>query len=56
MKAAREASDQLYADTARANQDFKTIYGGWQTFRDQIWAWNRVNQLSYASFSYGQPR
>ena len=56
LTAAREASDQLYADTARTNQDFKTLYAGWQTFREQIWAWNRVNQLSYASFSYGQPR
>ena len=55
LKAAQEASEQLYADTARTNQDFKTTYAGWQTFRDQVWAWNRINQLSYANFIYRQP-
>ena len=54
LNAAQQASDQLFADTARTSQDFKRIYQGWQTFRDQIWAWNRINQLPYTSFIYRQ--
>ena len=54
LNAAQQASDQLFADTARTSQDFKRIYEGWQTFRDQIWTWNRINQLPYASFIYRQ--
>ncbi|MBM5790623.1 MAG: ABC transporter substrate-binding protein [Cyanobacteria bacterium M_surface_10_m1_298] len=55
LNAAREATDQLFADSARSNGDFRRVYTQWSEFRQQIWSWNRINQLSYDSFSFGQP-
>jgi TRAP-type mannitol/chloroaromatic compound transport system substrate-binding protein len=53
LTAARSASDQLFADTARTDRGFRDLYGQWRTFRDQVQAWNRINELSYANFSAG---
>lgn len=53
LAAARAASDQLFADTARADRGFRELYGQWQRFRSQVQDWNRVNELAYANFSYG---
>ena len=56
LSAARAASAQLFADTARSDTSFRTVHEQWSGFRRQVQAWNRVNELSYANFSYGQPR
>ena len=53
LQAARSASDQLFADTARSDSSFRGLYDQWRGFRDQVWAWNRINELSYAAFSFG---
>jgi TRAP-type mannitol/chloroaromatic compound transport system substrate-binding protein len=55
LKAAREASFQLYADTAARDAGFRQIFEEWQRFRRDVFAWNRVNEFSYARFSYGEP-
>ena len=53
LTAARSASDQLFADTARGDSGFRSLYDQWRGFRDQVWDWNRINELSYAEFSFG---
>ncbi len=56
LAAARTASDQLFADSARRDSSFRTIYDQWRGFRSQVQAWNRVNELSYANFSFASTR
>jgi TRAP-type mannitol/chloroaromatic compound transport system substrate-binding protein len=56
LAAARGASDQLFADTARSDRTFSSLYEQWSGFRRQVQAWNRVNELSYANFSFGRAR
>jgi len=56
LAAARQASDQLFADTARGDAGFRAIHAEWRVFRDQVQAWNRINELPYANFSFARPR
>ena len=53
LVAAREATADLLADRARDNRAFREVYEGWQAFREQVYAWNRVNELSFTEFSFG---
>ncbi|MEM8642515.1 MAG: TRAP transporter substrate-binding protein [Cyanobacteria bacterium P01_G01_bin.54] len=50
LKAAQEAAFDLYAESASSDAAFKEIYEPWQKFRDQIAAWNSINELSFSSF------
>ena len=54
LKAAQEATDQILAQNA-ADPTFKGIYDQWRAFRQEVFAWNRVNEFSYARFVYGEP-
>ena len=54
LVAAREATADLLADRARGNAEFREVYEGWQAFREQVYAWNRVNELSFTEFSFGR--
>jgi TRAP-type mannitol/chloroaromatic compound transport system substrate-binding protein len=54
LKAAQEATDQILAQNA-ADSTFKGIYDQWRGFRQEVFAWNRVNEFSYARFVYGEP-
>jgi TRAP-type mannitol/chloroaromatic compound transport system substrate-binding protein len=54
LRAAREASEQILADNAR-DATFKGVYDQWQSFRRELFAWNRVNEFSYARFAFGDP-
>jgi TRAP-type mannitol/chloroaromatic compound transport system substrate-binding protein len=54
LTAARSASEQLFADTARGNSSFRSVYDPWRGFRDQVRAWNGINELSFANFAFGE--
>jgi TRAP-type mannitol/chloroaromatic compound transport system substrate-binding protein len=54
LKAARSASDQLFADTARSDAGFRALHGQWQGFRDQVQTWDGINALSLAQFNRGE--
>ncbi len=54
LTAARQASEQLFADTARSDASFRRVYGDWQAFRERVQGWNRINELPYANFAFGQ--
>jgi TRAP-type mannitol/chloroaromatic compound transport system substrate-binding protein len=55
LQAAREATDQILADSA-SDATFKRLYEQWRTFRQDVFAWNRVNELSYARFAFGEAK
>ncbi len=52
LDAAQDASLQLFSDFSVKDQDFKKIFYQWQQFRKEVSAWNRINEFSFASFSY----
>jgi TRAP-type mannitol/chloroaromatic compound transport system substrate-binding protein len=52
LRAAREATDQILAESAR-DATFKAVYDQWRAFRGEVFAWNRVNEFSYARFAFG---
>lgn len=54
LKAAQEAAFQIYQDTSAKDPDFRALFEQWKTFREQIYAWNNINQFSFAQFSYQQ--
>ncbi|WP_411872851.1 TRAP transporter substrate-binding protein [Vulcanococcus limneticus] len=55
LLAAREATDQILADSAK-DATFKRVYEQWRTFRQDVFAWNRVNEFSYARFAFGEAK
>jgi len=55
LQAAREATDQILADSA-GDATFKRVYEQWRTFRQDVFAWNRVNEFSYARFAFGEAK
>jgi TRAP-type mannitol/chloroaromatic compound transport system substrate-binding protein len=50
MEAAQKASFDIYEENASKDATFKEIYEGWKKFREQIYTWNKTNELSYANF------
>ncbi|MBH8563793.1 TRAP transporter substrate-binding protein [Nostoc sp. CENA67] len=50
MQAAQKISFELFEENASKDVAFKQVYEQWKAFRQQIFAWNRVNELSYANF------
>jgi TRAP-type mannitol/chloroaromatic compound transport system substrate-binding protein len=55
LQAARAATDQILAESA-ADATFKKVYDQWQAFRRDVFAWNRVNEFSYARFAFGDAK
>ncbi len=51
VQAAEKASFDLYEENASKDATFKSVYEGWKAFREEIFTWNRVNELSYSSFA-----
>lgn len=52
MEAAEREAFALYDGFAAQDATFKTIYDGWRTFREQIYAWNKANEFAYNGFVY----
>lgn len=46
LQSAQKAAFELYEETAAQDSTFRQIYQQWQTFRTEIYSWNRVNELS----------
>lgn len=51
MSAAKKASFELYEENASADATFKQVYEEWKKFREQIYSWNKINELSFATFA-----
>jgi TRAP-type mannitol/chloroaromatic compound transport system substrate-binding protein len=52
LAAAQEESFALYDEFAAADADFKSIYDQWLAFRNQIYAWNKINEAPFTTFVY----
>jgi TRAP-type mannitol/chloroaromatic compound transport system substrate-binding protein len=50
LQAAEEAAFALYDELAAGNEDFKTVYEAWKSFRDNIFAWNNINEGSVSRY------
>lgn len=50
MQAAQKASFEFYEENASKDATFKEVYDGWKKFRDEIYRWTAINELSYANF------
>jgi len=52
MQAAQQAATDLMEENAAKNATFKQIYQQWSAFRQQVYKWNQINELSFASFAF----
>tara|TARA_Y100001968_G_C19430016_1_gene756470 strand:- start:1141 stop:2256 length:1116 start_codon:yes stop_codon:yes gene_type:complete len=52
MKAANEASFQLYQDLSSKDKSFETFFRNWQNFRKEILLWNNINEFSFSQYIY----
>ena len=53
MQAAETAAFEIFEQDASADATFKEVYDNWKAFREDVYAWNRVNELSFAQFVQG---
>ena len=52
LKAASEASFQLYSDISAKDKEFNKLFNEWKRFRKEISSWNKINELSFLTFNY----
>ncbi|MDJ0797231.1 MAG: TRAP transporter substrate-binding protein [Calothrix sp. MO_167.B12] len=50
MRAGQKATLEIFAENASKDATFKQIYEQWKGFREKVYKWNRVNELSFANF------
>ncbi|MBI4670472.1 MAG: TRAP transporter substrate-binding protein [Chloroflexi bacterium] len=53
LQAASDAATALFDEFSGKDADFKAIFTEWKTFRDNVRAWNKVNEASFTNFVYG---
>jgi len=56
MQAAENAAFEIYEENASKDGSFKEVYQQWKRFRQQVFNWNKVNELSFAQFSFNNPK
>ena len=52
MEACYNVAQDLYAEIAAKNPEFKKIYGAWSQFRDNQYLWFRVAENTFDNFVY----
>ena len=52
MTAAQTASFALYDEFSAADPEFAAVYAPWKVFRDDIYAWNKINEASFTNHVY----
>ena len=52
MLAARRTAFEIYAEEAKNNPAFKTLYGSWKPFRDAQIQWFKIAEAPYQNFLY----
>ncbi|AFY58922.1 TRAP-type mannitol/chloroaromatic compound transport system, periplasmic component [Rivularia sp. PCC 7116] len=50
LQAAQKATIEELEASASKDATFKKVYEQWKGFRDKLYNWNRVNELSFANF------
>ena len=56
LQAAQKAAFELYEENASQNPTFKEVYEQWKKFREQIYQWNTINELSFAQFAFNNQK
>ena len=51
LKAAREATDVIFAELAADDVGFRDLLERWRLFRRETINWNRINELPMAQFN-----
>ncbi|MDJ0554383.1 MAG: TRAP transporter substrate-binding protein [Microcoleaceae cyanobacterium MO_207.B10] len=52
LQAAQKEAFAFYEEKASQDATFKEIYEEWKKFREQIYKWNAINELSFAQFTF----
>ena len=52
LQAAQKATFEFYEEKASQDSNFKEVYQQWKKFREQIYKWNTINELSFAQFTF----
>lgn len=53
LEAGQKATFELLEEKANSNADFKKVYESWKKFREEIYQWHAVNEVSYSNFAIG---
>ncbi len=51
LAAAQKAAFELYEESSSSDAAFKGIYEQWKKFRGGVYSWNKINEVSFASFA-----
>ncbi|HIK30359.1 MAG TPA: TRAP transporter substrate-binding protein [Oscillatoriales cyanobacterium M59_W2019_021] len=51
LQTAQKTAFELYEEKAAQNPSFKAIYEPWKAFREQIYQWDKLNELSFNNFA-----
>ena len=51
LQASYQEAFAMYEEMASEDQDFRRIYLDWKKFRNQVYAWNNINELVFANFA-----
>ncbi len=54
LQAAQKAAFEFYEEKASQDGSFKEVYEQWKKFREEIYQWNAINELSFAQFTFTQ--
>jgi TRAP-type mannitol/chloroaromatic compound transport system substrate-binding protein len=54
MEACYKAALVVYEETSARNAKFKKVFDSWKQFREDVFLWFRVAELTYASFAFVQ--
>lgn len=52
IQGAQQAANDLYAEYASQDSQFREIYENWNAFRQEIYRWNSVNERSFADLIF----
>lgn len=52
LQTARKTAFELYDEMASQDARFREIYNQWKAFRDRLYEWNRVSNLSFSQFAF----
>ena len=52
LEAARKEAFELYEEMSIVDSDFKKVYKKWKRFREEVYQWHGVAELSFSEFSF----
>ena len=53
VRAAYQNTFELYEEYASGDRTFRRVYDDWKAFRDRVYRWNQINELSFINFMVG---